>query len=984
MPPVVALVRPAGGATETPGEGESMCRLAIRSFNDAFNNATPTDQIARRYAVPPQSTVRDAELHGMLDADGVLDATTFQMLANEKDRDARDAAAALVEEQIARQGMPDPAAVATTFAVWREGRKMTYLPDPLAHSVTACFIGHRTMPQDESLSISLYDAGGRWPDARPFLIELYEDSAAKPAFDAGRHALRIPLEKGERATLRLSMRLSKNDLMERMGLWQWLDPATQHRLERDALEGRHWMFTPWQDIELVHAVQRPLIRPEIETLSAERESPGATSATPHFEAVCSLKSTDRIDVLAHWHEPEDNAQQPAPGDRPRDALAFQIRITEERDYTHAHDALPDHAPPDPAHPDRIEINSRWLDLVAKKRHEFNDTRYRRIEYRLKATTRYREYLPPELRVETDPRTGEHRPIDTHLAVEGAPAVTWIPSSAPPPAPQVLYLVPTFGWTRARADDGTARSWRRGGGLRVYLDRPWHVTGYGEMLAVVLPPAGFAEDPDKFPAGTPYKKYVTQWGNDPIRESPFVAGLAPARGAFPLARWQPDPAGTWLPPGAPATEGDQQPGTFKVTLSPPGRDASGVVEIAPHDVFYDQDRQLWYCDIEIDQGHSYWPFVRLALARYQPVSTAGAHLSDVVLADFMQLTTDRWLTVRPEREGRVRHVTVYGFGYSDSAGAREARDERPRSERDWQSGDVAIIAPAPISPHPVVEVFLEELDPALGEDFGWHRIAAGEPARSSPLPASSPSVPRPLDTHALSPEQVVGATRMLGSRQFEAVLRDGLAEKIALAPALWDGTVTLPEARERTARFRVAVAEYEEYPIDGETEPADGFDPGSTTRTRTGRRLVFVEHVALAVDIATVSIPKELETMPFLISITGATQGVFKGESSTAGPGREDGWVGLLLRVDKRAGRRHTRPWPCQHHQGGGRVIAADLRSAGHSRDVDVGAARVPENELSRRRRCCIHGQVDRRRCLRDPAETRPVEPAWSTAGQSRI
>jgi type VI secretion system secreted protein Hcp len=120
--------------------------------------------------------------------------------------------------------------------------------------------------------------------------------------------------------------------------------------------------------------------------------------------------------------------------------------------------------------------------------------------------------------------------------------------------------------------------------------------------------------------------------------------------------------------------------------------------------------------------------------------------------------------------------------------------------------------------------------------------------------------------------------MLGSRQFEAVLRDGLAEKIALAPALWDGTVTLPEARERTARFRVAVAEYEEYPIDGETGPADGFDPSSTTRTRTGRRLVFVEHVALAVDIATVSIPKELETMPFLISITGATQGVFKGES----------------------------------------------------------------------------------------------------------
>jgi len=46
------------------------------------------------------------------------------------------------------------------------------------------------------------------------------------------------------------------------------------------------------------------------------------------------------------------------------------------------------------------------------------------------------------------------------------------------------------------------------------------------------------------------------------------------------------------------------------------------------------------DIQMDMGEAYFPFVRLALARYQPQSIANAHLSRVVLADFIQLLPDR--------------------------------------------------------------------------------------------------------------------------------------------------------------------------------------------------------------------------------------------------------------------------------------------------------------------------------------------------------
>jgi len=89
------------------------------------------------------------------------------------------------------------------------------------------------------------------------------------------------------------------------------------------------------------------------------------------------------------------------------------------------------------------------------------------------------------------------------------------------------------------------------------------------------------------------------------------------------------------------------------------------------VYFDNERQLWFCDIEIQAGASYYPFVRLALARYQPCAIPEAHLSNIVLADFMALTPDRSLSVAPTRSAHGRRVTVYGIGRGRSAGFAEA-------------------------------------------------------------------------------------------------------------------------------------------------------------------------------------------------------------------------------------------------------------------------------------------------------------------------
>jgi hypothetical protein len=56
--------------------------------------------------------------------------------------------------------------------------------------------------------------------------------------------------------------------------------------------------------------------------------------------------------------------------------------------------------------------------------------------------------------------------------------------------------------------------------------------------------------------------------------------------------------------------------------------------------YDSSRKLWFADIQLDVAETYFPFVRLALARYHPISIDGAHLSSVVLSDFVQVAPDR--------------------------------------------------------------------------------------------------------------------------------------------------------------------------------------------------------------------------------------------------------------------------------------------------------------------------------------------------------
>jgi hypothetical protein len=99
---------------------------------------------------------------------------------------------------------------------------------------------------------------------------------------------------------------------------------------------------------------------------------------------------------------------------------------------------------------------------------------------------------------------------------------------------------------------------------------------------------------------------------------------------------------------------------------------------------------------------------------------------------------------------------------------------------------------------------------------------------------------PAPAHAfrfVAGPEIARARELHQSRHFGQLVAEGLVDKLFPFSNLWRGTVTVPEDFSPEARFRLVVAEFEEYLVD-DLEP---YDPVPTEK---GRRLVFVEHVEL--------------------------------------------------------------------------------------------------------------------------------------------
>jgi hypothetical protein len=301
-----------------------------------------------------------------------------------------------------------------------------------------------------------------------------------------------------------------------------------------------------------------------------------------------------------------------------------------------------------------------------------------VRYTPRATSRYREYFPQDQNLDFT-RAGEEIEVD-------------VPASARPLAPQIAYVVPMYQWQR-KTDTNVRRSVRFGGGLRIFLERPWYSSGDGELLGVCVlsPQAGFIQEPQREKG---LGQVVTQWGRDPIWLGGAI-GNAPLREAFALRVADEAAVRTY-------ERASGEPPSPMAVRQP------YVVAVAGHEVAYDAERKLWFCDMVINtEASAYAPFVRLALARYQPHALPDAKISPIVLADFAQLSPVRSVSMIRHQPTRLR-LSVAG--------------PAPRSQGRIGTG---------------VEIAVQERDTTLQSDLAW-TAAIGVQIQAD-LPAVSPLV-----------------------------------------------------------------------------------------------------------------------------------------------------------------------------------------------------------------------------------------------------
>ena len=98
-------------------------------------------------------------------------------------------------------------------------------------------------------------------------------------------------------------------------------------------------------------------------------------------------------------------------------------------------------------------------------------------------------------------------------------------------------------------------------------------------------------------------FVTGWGVDPV---------------WPSAPVAPNPAISDFLEAAASESGVPLP---ELT----GAAGPAWVDVVGHAVSWDAERGLYYADVVVQSGTAYFPFLRMALARWQPASIPGVAL-----------------------------------------------------------------------------------------------------------------------------------------------------------------------------------------------------------------------------------------------------------------------------------------------------------------------------------------------------------------------
>ena len=662
----------------TPGPGPSGTSLRPRRPSwrprppDCFDTAIGTGdaaEIRRLYAVAlaERGTLLDQFAPSLTDARATVEQPEIALV----DRPGADTGSehrATLAEITADRGRPigeGQYVVHDTAAL-----RLPYLPDPYATGVSLVFYeagSPHALPEPRALQAVTVPYPGAWPSLQPLRLVVERGSVLDARVEE--HEVHVTVPPGEQVRVAVSSTLAVAEL-DKFGLWRShlasvADPAdgfttdevvAAAALMRAASSGWTWWLTPSVDVRLVHAVPAPVRPPELSSLSLFLRPPGRSVAA--FSGLVDVhgSSTDLLVVRASWTEQVDDVSATGPQEVSKSDVVVRSPVG-ERERTGVaflYDFLP-------TGPLAAALGGIGFHRMLQT---FEDTHYRRVTYVPSGTTRYAEYFEPS-QLPDEPVTGE-------------PVVMDIPSSARPAAPVVLDAVPLLRWEEQTEPDEPF-AWRqvRRSGVRVWLARPWFSSGDGELLGVLVFDADeWVQAPDGSWSRQPKAQQAPDgatslWAADPIVQH----GGATSNPTLPPLLSFDQLVLDLLETGA-AESVDIQPPLGGEVLGgrdrgwprrarQPGRRGRGGCRCATcagtrwcgcwaTSRSTTRRRAAGSSTSALQETPALWPFVRLAVARYQPHSIEGCSLSPVALTGWVQPLPTRTLTVsRPD----ARHVQV---------------------------------------------------------------------------------------------------------------------------------------------------------------------------------------------------------------------------------------------------------------------------------------------------------------------------------------
>lgn len=690
-------------------DGEFLEQMVIRSNFDMDvekyekkNSVEGQDSngLSVRYLLPPKNSQLMAETHSYFEkafADPIKAKAIYQIITS-------------------HEGLYERMNDNTEKIYSAEEAKVIYLPDPMAAGI-AIFADtefENTHTQDfsprmfsfftkEELNINTTNSvtiPEDWYNTQAIIMKLEQGNIASN-WDGGKRTLTVKLPKGQRMKLKISTFWREEDMKKLSAIWQLVKSDSGSNLaeiEKIAKSGQHWMVSPSRSVELVHAVQQPVEPPTLTRVVPERDYDD-TSAFLNLRFSVHGESTEESRLKAGWTEPIDDSISVDIKEK-----TFTDTIPEIDVYYHdktitigtindikpslAADRMVLRDPMWKTNPKNIKqfdvqpgslkinniykveaeklvnlqklkgaertlnvVNTLYFDIEESKlklvklldirhyplEHSFGNTRHRWVNYSVVASSRYSEYFTnvqkkyPEISFDR-----ESNVVKVNIL-----------STVQPDKPEIDYVIPAFEWVKT--DQGNVMTHiRKGGVLRVYLKRPWFSSGEDEKLAVILQDISgntgnfFDKLQDQM-----YTDTYTHWGADPL----FVSEL----------------------PGKPSP----QPGDFRLNpviekgLVYPGKDGYKATAVA-YPVTFDKEKQLWYADIAINTANMYFPFIKLALARFQQYSlridNTDVCLSNVVMAGMIQMVPERKasISLKPSGKDMVFNFKLSGPTYSHSA------------------------------------------------------------------------------------------------------------------------------------------------------------------------------------------------------------------------------------------------------------------------------------------------------------------------------